>query len=95
MDNFTYYQLICDRFPLGVFATATYQLATDLHSEAFKVIGAFQAVQVTVYWLYVFLTTVFKVANRTIFVAPELEGWEKSSRWSRKVLSSAVHQSEA
>jgi hypothetical protein len=71
------------RFPLGVFATATYQLAIDLHSEAFRVIGAFQAVQVTAYWIYVLVFTSYKFYNRTLFVAPELENFaeEEMSRW--------------
>lgn len=59
-------------FPLGVFATATTILATELDSPAFRVIGAFLSVQVTLHWVYVSVLTVYKVANGTIFVAPEL-----------------------
>jgi tellurite resistance protein TehA-like permease len=59
-------------FPLGVFATATNILATELDSPAFKVIGAFLSVQVMLHWIYVSVMTLYKVWNGTVFVAPEL-----------------------
>jgi len=76
-------------FPLGVFTTASYQLAIDLHSEAFRVIGAFQAVQVTVYWLYVFALTTYKFCDRSLFVAPEVEQYleHETKRWESRVVT--------
>ncbi|RSH80812.1 transporter [Saitozyma podzolica] len=38
-------------FPIGVFATATTTLASELHSPAFKVIGTILSVQVALHWL--------------------------------------------
>ena len=59
-------------FPIGVFATSTTILASELDSPAFRVIGAFLSAQVTLHWIYVMILTVYKVGNGTIFVAPEV-----------------------
>jgi len=59
-------------FPIGVFATATNILATELESPAFRVIGAFLSAQVALHWLYVAAFTALKAANGSIFAAPEV-----------------------
>jgi tellurite resistance protein TehA-like permease len=74
-------------FPIGVFATATSELAAELDSSAFKVIGAFISVQVVLNWLYVFLMTCWKAFDGTVFVAPEVadfEGGRPPARWSSR-----------
>lgn len=63
-------------FPLGVFATSTTILASELDSPAFRVIGAFLSVQVTLHWLYVSILTMYKVWNGTLFMAPELASFK-------------------
>jgi hypothetical protein len=57
-----------------VFATSTIALGNELQSPAFKVIGAFLAVQVVVHWLYVSVNTLWKAVDGTLFNAPELAG---------------------
>lgn len=72
-------------FPIGVFATATIELAAELDSPAFKVIAAVISAQVTLNWLYVFLMTCWKALDGTVFVAPEVldfEGGRPPVRWS-------------
>lgn len=59
-------------FPIGVFATSTTILASELDSPAFRVIGAFLSAQVALHWVYVTILTLYKVGNGTIFVAPEV-----------------------
>ena len=59
-------------FPIGVWATATTQLASELDSPAFKVLGTIVSIQVALQWFYVFVMTCWKVCEGTIFVAPEL-----------------------
>lgn len=74
-------------FPIGVWATATTELATELDSPAFKVIGTVVSIQVALNWLYVFIMTCWKAANGTIFVAPEVAGFEGGRpevRWASK-----------
>jgi tellurite resistance protein TehA-like permease len=63
-------------FPLGVFATSTTILASELDSPTFKVIGAFLSVQVTAHWIYVSCLTLYKCWNGTVFVAPELASFK-------------------
>jgi tellurite resistance protein TehA-like permease len=65
-------------FPLGVFATATTILASELDSPAFRVIAAFLSVQVTLHWVYVSVLTIYKVCNRSFFVAPEIAHFQGS-----------------
>jgi tellurite resistance protein TehA-like permease len=63
-------------FPIGVWATATTELAAELDSPAFKIIGTVVSIQVVLNWLYVFLMTCWKAFDGTIFVAPEVAGFE-------------------
>jgi hypothetical protein len=62
----------------SVFATATLALATELHSPAFRVIGAFLAVQVIIHWLFVGIGTLIKAIDGSLFAAPELTGLDDS-----------------
>lgn len=81
LGNFTV-SLWALTFPIGVFATSAIALADQLHSTAFRVIGAFLATQVILHWVYVSVFTLWKVIQGTIFVAPELRGLEGiRSRW--------------
>ncbi|WWC58639.1 uncharacterized protein I303_101183 [Kwoniella dejecticola CBS 10117] len=59
-------------FPIGVWATATHTLATELDSAFFRVIAAIVAVQVVIHWIYVMLLTIYKAYDGTIFAAQEL-----------------------
>ena len=59
----------------SVFATATTELATELDSTEFKVIGTFLSVQVAMHWVYVSILKIYKCFDGTIFVAPELAGF--------------------
>ena len=73
-------------FPIGVWATATTQLAKELDSPAFKVIGTVISLQVVVQWAYVFVMACWKGSHGAIFVAPELSEWEGGRpplRWSK------------
>jgi tellurite resistance protein TehA-like permease len=73
-------------FPIGVWATATTQLAKELDSPAFKVIGTVISLQVVMQWAYVFVMACWKGWRGAIFVAPELSEWEGGRpplRWSR------------
>jgi tellurite resistance protein TehA-like permease len=63
-------------FPIGVWATATNQLAIEFGSPAFKVIGTAVSVQVILQWAYVFAMCCIKAWQGTIFVAPEVSKWE-------------------
>jgi tellurite resistance protein TehA-like permease len=63
-------------FPIGVFATATTELAAEFDSPAFKVIAAVISVQVVFNWLYVFLMTCWKTVDGSVFVAPEVAGFD-------------------
>ncbi|GFZ51187.1 Sulfite efflux pump SSU1 [Saitozyma sp. JCM 24511] len=73
-------------FPIGVFATATTTLASELNSPAFKVLGTILSVQVALHWLYVSVMTLWKCFDGTIFVAPELASFEGKVRvrWARQ-----------
>ena len=72
-------------FPIGVWATATTTLATELDSKAFKVLGTIISLQVVFQWLYVFLMTCWKAWQGTIFAAPELAKWDGKPplRWAK------------
>lgn len=59
-------------FPIGVFATATTSLATELNSPAFKVIGTIVSLVVVFNWLYIGSMTLVKCCNGALFTAPEL-----------------------
>ena len=74
-------------FPIGVWATATTELARELDSPAFKVIGTIVSIQVAINWLSVFLLTCWKAIDGTVFVAPEVAGFEGGRppvRWASK-----------
>ncbi|WWD09546.1 hypothetical protein V865_007673 [Kwoniella europaea PYCC6329] len=60
-------------FPIGVWASASNALATELDSEVFRVIGAVVSTQVCFNWLYVMTMTIYKAFDGSIFNAPELE----------------------
>ncbi|EIW72514.1 hypothetical protein TREMEDRAFT_26125 [Tremella mesenterica DSM 1558] len=64
-------------FPIGVWATATTELAQELDSMAFKVIGTVVSLQVTFNWVYVMVFTIWKAWEGTIWVDPALSGFEK------------------
>ena len=63
-------------FPIGVWATATTELAAELDSPAFKIIGTVVSIQVVFNWLYVFIMTCWKAIDGSVFVAPEVAGFE-------------------
>ncbi|RSH80195.1 transporter [Saitozyma podzolica] len=73
-------------FAIGVFATATTTLASELHSPAFKVLGTILSVQVALHWLYVSCMTIYKACDGTIFAAPEVASFEGkvTVRWARE-----------
>ncbi|ORY27077.1 voltage-dependent anion channel-domain-containing protein [Naematelia encephala] len=71
-------------FPIGVFATATTTLASELDSPAFRVIGTVLSIQVALHWIYVSVMTVWKVVDGTIFVAPEIADSVPERRWGRR-----------
>jgi tellurite resistance protein TehA-like permease len=88
LSNFTV-GLWAITFPIGVFATAADQIASEFSSPAFKVIATFLSVQVVIHWLYVSVMTVWKVIDGTIFVAPELAGFPNRTppvRWASPVV---------
>jgi tellurite resistance protein TehA-like permease len=72
-------------FPIGVWATATIELASELDSTAFRVIGMVVSLQVILQWLYVVIMFVVQAVRGTIFVAPELDKWDDGPplRWSK------------
>ena len=74
-------------FPIGVWATATTILATELNSSAFKILGTIVSLQVALNWLYIFLMTIWKMWEGTIFIAPELAkfGGKPPLRWGGAV----------
>jgi tellurite resistance protein TehA-like permease len=47
-------------FPLGVFTTATTQLATELDSKAFRILGTIFSCCVVAFWLYVGAMTLLR-----------------------------------
>lgn len=69
-------------FPLGVFTTSTTQIAKELPSEFFKVLGTIFSVAVTLFWIMVALGTMKGVCTGDIFFAPclkDLEGKEEEA----------------
>lgn len=60
-------------FPLGVYATATTQIAQELPSRFFRVLGTIYSLAVVALWAVVFVATVRKSWSGEIFVAPEAE----------------------
>ncbi|WVQ70853.1 hypothetical protein IAR50_000378 [Cryptococcus sp. DSM 104548] len=74
-------------FPIGVWATASTALATELDSWAFRIIGAVVSLQVVFNWSYVITFALYKAYDRTIFVAPELGQFPKKTpplRWGSR-----------
>ncbi|WVQ62052.1 uncharacterized protein L199_000186 [Kwoniella botswanensis] len=69
-------------FPIGVWASASNALATELDSEVFRVIGAVVSTQVFVNWLYVMTVTIYKAFDGSIFIAPESELFTSKHRQS-------------
>ena len=50
-------------FPLGVFSAATTQLATELDSGAFRILGMIFSLSVVALWIYVSVMTLIKACN--------------------------------
>lgn len=63
-------------FPVGVWASASIILATELDSMAFKIIGTVVSLQVVFNWMYVMGMTVWKAWKGTFWVDPALNGFE-------------------
>ncbi|WFC98919.1 hypothetical protein MYAM1_001652 [Malassezia yamatoensis] len=57
-------------FPLGTFCSATNQLALELDSEAFRVLGSFFSAVEVVLWLGIASMTTYRAAQGEIFVSP-------------------------
>lgn len=75
-------------FPIGVFATASNALASELSSPAFRVIGAFLSVQVVLHWVYVGASTVWTtLVTGRLFegrtVDDEQDAARVSARWEK------------
>ncbi|KAE9377020.1 C4-dicarboxylate transporter/malic acid transport protein-like protein [Stipitochalara longipes BDJ] len=60
-------------FPLGVFTTSTTQMAKELPSTFFKVLGTIFSVAVTLLWVMVAVRTVKRAATGEMFFAPCLK----------------------
>ena len=73
-------------FPIGVWATATTILASELDSLAFKIIGTVISLQVILTWLYIGCMTGWAIWKGSLFVAPELASFngEPQQRWRRQ-----------
>nr|XP_018999574.1 uncharacterized protein I203_07769 [Kwoniella mangroviensis CBS 8507]OCF63035.1 hypothetical protein I203_07769 [Kwoniella mangroviensis CBS 8507] len=67
-------------FPIGVWASASNALATELDSEVFRVIGAVVSTQVCFIWLYVMPMTIYKAFEGSVFNATELELFSSKHR---------------
>ncbi|KAH8809938.1 malate permease [Hyaloscypha sp. PMI_1271] len=63
-------------FPLGVFTTSTTQMAKELPSTFFKVLGTIFSVAVTLLWIMVAARTTKRAATGEMFFAPCLEDLE-------------------
>jgi tellurite resistance protein TehA-like permease len=63
-------------FPLGVFTTSTTQMAKELPSTFFKVLGTIFSVAVTLLWMMVAARTLSKVWTGDMFFAPCLKDLE-------------------
>jgi len=57
-------------FPLGVFSTCTNQLARDMPSKFFAVLGTILSLCVLLFWIMVSTFTVRGIYSRKLFVAP-------------------------
>ncbi|PWN46567.1 hypothetical protein IE53DRAFT_391258 [Violaceomyces palustris] len=57
-------------FPLGVFATATTALASELGSEAFKVLGTVLSITEVLLWLFLICVTGFRAITGEMFFSP-------------------------
>jgi len=69
-------------FPLGVFTTSTTQMAKELPSTFFKVLGTIFSVAVTLLWIMVAIRTVKRAATGDMFFAPclkDLEGMKEQA----------------
>lgn len=64
-------------FPLGVFTVSTTQMAKELPSAFFRILGSIAAVLVILLWLVVSVGTVRGVISRDIFFAPCAAEYEK------------------
>ncbi|KAH9216690.1 C4-dicarboxylate transporter/malic acid transport protein-like protein [Leptodontidium sp. 2 PMI_412] len=70
-------------FPLGVFATSTTQMAKELPSLFFKVLGTIFSVAVTLLWIMVAIGTIRRAWTGEIFFAPclkDLEGKKEQAQ---------------
>ena len=83
-------------FPLGVFAASTTQMAKELPSAFFKVLGSVFSVVVVLLWLVVSARTVQGVITKTIFHAPCAAEYEKqfNARKAMKDLEKANNDKE-
>ncbi|KUJ20747.1 sulfite efflux pump SSU1 [Mollisia scopiformis] len=61
-------------FPLGVYTTSTLQMAEELPSGFFRVLGTILAIIVTILWLVVATITFWQAMTGEIFFAPCLKG---------------------
>ena len=79
-------------FPLGVFAASTTQMAKELPSAFFKVLGSIFSVTVVLLWLVVSARTLKGVITRKIFFAPCAAEYEKefNARKARRDLEKAT-----
>ena len=64
-------------FPLGVFTISTTQMAKELPSTFFKVLGSMFSVVVILLWLVVSAGTIRGVITRQMFIAPCAAEYEK------------------
>ncbi|PTU16887.1 hypothetical protein P175DRAFT_0541584 [Aspergillus ochraceoroseus IBT 24754] len=67
-------------FPLGVFTTCTCQLARDMPSRFFRVLGTILSLCVVVFWIVVSALTAKGIFNRSLFVAPCLADLREKQR---------------
>lgn len=67
-------------FPLGVFTVATTNLAKELPSRFFKVLGTIFSVAETLLWIMVACGTIKASLSGELFKPPHLEVWEKKMR---------------
>ncbi|KAE8453613.1 hypothetical protein EG329_009124 [Mollisiaceae sp. DMI_Dod_QoI] len=67
-------------FPLGVFTTSTLQMAKELPSDFFKVLGTIFSVAVTLLWLVVAVGTFFRALSGEMFFAPCLANLEEKKK---------------
>lgn len=70
-------------FPIGVFATGTCQLGTELPSTVFNVLGTIFSLCVVVLWVIVTIGTIRAVINGSVFYAPALEELDAKMKTDR------------